>query len=390
MVTATAPCLGLASGAATAAVVAVLVAMSVAVVVAAAAAFDFSDFDQAPASQFGQRLFDGQRIAIEHLDAPAAQTIEHAASDSASADDGIDVLRRDTARPGTRVDAKIFPGNAVDDQQPGRRTEVGGNLGLQAEIVIGWQTDFHGAYRSSTVISICHDCRAIPDFCQETRPIHSGTQIACRPTALSVLSCYLAPSIGISGPIPRRTVFEDTGGPFFLDTEQNHPDLIGDELTMRFETGNGLLVLAGCCHNGLINTVTHIRRISRIERIHAIIGGLHLLNATADRTEQTLRFIADCAPDFLIPCHCTGPHIVEQLQRPPARNDPWPKAAESLLSFGCPPTFLVLRPLELSQKCQIGRHFCNFSRVRRARQCYENQMTTQENWPTADWCAIVS
>jgi 7,8-dihydropterin-6-yl-methyl-4-(beta-D-ribofuranosyl)aminobenzene 5'-phosphate synthase len=124
----------------------------------------------------------------------------------------------------------------------------------------------------------------------------------------------LAPSIGISGPIPRLNASEDTGGPFFLDAQQNHPDLINDELAMWFETGKGLLILTGCCHRGLINTVTHIRRISGIERVHAIVGGLHLLNASADRIEQTLRFIADCAPDFLIPCHCTGARIVEQLQ----------------------------------------------------------------------------
>ena len=147
---------------------------------------------------------------------------------------------------------------------------------------------------------------AMVDIALRELPPHRRSEIAS--------PCYLAPSIGISGPIPRLAAFEDTGGPFFLDAEQNNPDVINDELAMWFETGKGLLVLTGCCHSGLINTVSHIRRISGIERIHAIVGGLHLLNASADRIEQTLRFITDCAPDFLIPCHCTGPHIVEQLQ----------------------------------------------------------------------------
>ena len=126
--------------------------------------------------------------------------------------------------------------------------------------------------------------------------------------------CHLAPSIGISGPIPRRTAFEDTGGPFFLDAERTIPDLVGDELAMWFATRKGLVVLTGCCHSGLVNTIDHLRRISGIERIHAIVGGLHLLNASAERLEQTTRFIADCAPDLLIPCHCTGQHVVEQLR----------------------------------------------------------------------------
>ena len=127
--------------------------------------------------------------------------------------------------------------------------------------------------------------------------------------------CYLAPSIGISGPIPRLASFEDTGGPFFFDAEQTLPDIIDDELAMWFETGRGLVILTGCCHSGLVNTINHARTVSGIERVHAIVGGLHLLNASADRLERTIRFIADCAPDFLIPCHCTGQHIVEQLQQ---------------------------------------------------------------------------
>lgn len=127
--------------------------------------------------------------------------------------------------------------------------------------------------------------------------------------------CFLAPSIGISGPIPRLSAFEDTGGPFFLEPEQLHPDAITDELAMWFETRRGLVVLTGCCHSGLVNTVRHIRAISGIERVHAIIGGLHLLSASAERLEQTIAFIADCAPDYLIPCHCTGKHVVEQLQQ---------------------------------------------------------------------------
>lgn len=144
------------------------------------------------------------------------------------------------------------------------------------------------------------------DLALRALPAHRRSEIAS--------CCYLAPAIGISGPIARQTAFENTGGPFFLDEQQEHPDLIDDELAMWFETGRGLLVLTGCCHSGLVNTIAHIRRISGIERIHAIVGGLHLLNASADRLAQTMRFLADCAPDCVIPCHCTGQHVVEQLR----------------------------------------------------------------------------
>ena len=126
---------------------------------------------------------------------------------------------------------------------------------------------------------------------------------------------YLRPGIGITGPVPRITPFEDTGGPFYLDANKARPDLINDDLSLWFETTEGLVILTGCCHSGLINTVSYIRRITGIERVHGIIGGLHLLNAGEERLQATRQFLAECRPDFLIPCHCTGAHVAERLQR---------------------------------------------------------------------------
>ena len=126
---------------------------------------------------------------------------------------------------------------------------------------------------------------------------------------------YLRPGIGITGPVPRINAFEDTGGPFYLDENKVRPDLINDDLSLWFETTEGLVILTGCCHSGLINTVSHIRRNTGIERVHGIIGGLHLLSAGEERLQATLRFLADCHPDFLIPCHCPGAHVAERLQQ---------------------------------------------------------------------------
>ena len=125
---------------------------------------------------------------------------------------------------------------------------------------------------------------------------------------------YLRPGVGVTGPVPRRTAFEDTGGPFYLDEDKTQPDLLDDDLSLWFETTDGLVIVTGCCHSGLVNTVRHVQRISGISRIHGIIGGLHLLNADPQRLEATLEFLSACAPDFLLPCHCTGAHVVERLR----------------------------------------------------------------------------
>ena len=124
---------------------------------------------------------------------------------------------------------------------------------------------------------------------------------------------YLRPGIGITGPVPRNSTFEDTGGPFYLDPDKAQADPITDDLSLWFETSDGLVVLTGCCHSGLVNTVRQAQRISGVTRIRGIIGGLHLLNAGPERLDATVAFLHECAPDFLLPCHCTGAQIIERL-----------------------------------------------------------------------------
>ena len=124
---------------------------------------------------------------------------------------------------------------------------------------------------------------------------------------------YLRPGIGITGPVPRISNFEDTGGPFYLNPDKTQADPITDDLSLWFETMDGLVILTGCCHSGLVNTVRHAQQVSGITRIHGIIGGLHLLNASPERLDATLAFLHECAPDFLLPCHCTGTHVTDRL-----------------------------------------------------------------------------
>lgn len=116
----------------------------------------------------------------------------------------------------------------------------------------------------------------------------------------------IAPGIWITGEIPRITPFEDTGGPFFLDPDGRTPDPIIDDLALWIETEAGLVIVLGCCHAGLVNTVEYIRRFSGIERIHGIIGGMHLLHASAERLNRTCGKLLEWNPAWIIPCHCTG------------------------------------------------------------------------------------
>jgi len=124
----------------------------------------------------------------------------------------------------------------------------------------------------------------------------------------------LSDNIGLTGPIPRQTTFEDTGGAFFLDPETRHADPIEDDLALWIKTDQGLVVCVGCCHAGIINTLTHIKRLSGVAPIRAVIGGLHLLNADSRRLNHTLAALQTMPIETVIPCHCTGDRALDELE----------------------------------------------------------------------------
>jgi 7,8-dihydropterin-6-yl-methyl-4-(beta-D-ribofuranosyl)aminobenzene 5'-phosphate synthase len=124
----------------------------------------------------------------------------------------------------------------------------------------------------------------------------------------------LAPGLGLTGPIPRRTTYEDTGGPFFLDPEGDCPDPIVDDLGLWMRTPRGLLVVTGCGHAGVINTVRHAVEVSGESRVHAVIGGFHLGAASEERLDRTAEAFRKLGIDLIVPCHCTGDRAVARLK----------------------------------------------------------------------------
>lgn len=124
----------------------------------------------------------------------------------------------------------------------------------------------------------------------------------------------IAPGVWLTGPIPRTHPLEDTGGPFFLDPEGETPDPITDDLALWIETPKGLLIVCGCCHSGLINTVDHIRQVSGEQRIWGIFGGLHLKSASAERLAATTDALREWNPEILVPCHCTGDAAIDYFK----------------------------------------------------------------------------
>ena len=120
--------------------------------------------------------------------------------------------------------------------------------------------------------------------------------------------------VGVAAPIPRATAYEDVGGPFFLDAAGRRSDPVVDDLALWLRTERGLVVLVGCCHAGLVNTLTLARELSGEPRVHAILGGLHLREAGAARLDATVAALQALEVELLVPCHCSGEGAVARLQ----------------------------------------------------------------------------
>lgn len=121
-------------------------------------------------------------------------------------------------------------------------------------------------------------------------------------------------SVGITGPIPRRTDYEDTGGSFFLDPDGHEIDTIQDDIAMYIKEKDGLIVCVGCCHSGLVNTLTRITEVTGENRIALVIGGLHLHNASSQRLEKTVEELNRFKIGRIVACHCSGDDAVKYLR----------------------------------------------------------------------------
>ena len=90
---------------------------------------------------------------------------------------------------------------------------------------------------------------------------------------------------------------------------------IGEQVLIFNVKGKGLVVLSSCAHRGIVNAVKQAQRMTGIEKVHAIIGGCHLINS---RQEQILKTVADIRainPDYIVPTHCTGYEAISTFAR---------------------------------------------------------------------------
>ena len=92
-------------------------------------------------------------------------------------------------------------------------------------------------------------------------------------------------------------------------------DFIGEQAIVLNAKGKGLVVLSGCAHRGIVNTVKHAQKMTGIEKVHAIIGGFHLTGARPEVIQKTIADIKIIHPDYIVPTHCTGFEAISAFAR---------------------------------------------------------------------------
>lgn len=124
---------------------------------------------------------------------------------------------------------------------------------------------------------------------------------------LSAAPVWLTDRLAFLGEIPRRHAWD--AGPAIGERDTLDgpvPDVVPDDTALAYVGSEGLVVVTGCAHAGVCNTVDRAREVTGEARVAAVVGGFHLLNAAPDRLDRVAAFLGAAGVAALYPGHCTG------------------------------------------------------------------------------------
>ena len=128
----------------------------------------------------------------------------------------------------------------------------------------------------------------------------------------------LGPGCWTTGAVPRRS-FETSGTPPTMAYRESgifvRDNIDDDQAIVIHVKHKGLVIVAGCAHSGIVNTIDRAREISGVDQIWAILGGFHLGRASDEEIERTIDAIQALKPTMVVPSHCTGFGAISQFAR---------------------------------------------------------------------------
>ena len=261
--------------------------------------------------------------------------VDNRAAEGFVAEHGLSLL---IERDGERI---LFDTGAGAALRP-NATKLGVDLGGVTRIVLSHSHNDHtgglGGLAPKCPIHV-GDGFEVPCFSRHADgSVHS---LAVPPDAVSVLAAAdvrvgrrfgeIAKGVYVSGPIA-RTSGEDNGKSFYCDVSCTERNYVHEEQALLTEDG---VLVTGCCHAGIVNTVRAFRGVVPYIAIRTIVGGLHLCHATAEEVERTGEFLRRLDLERLVLLHCTGEAAGATLKDMLSCPVVWGAAGSDLSAVSC-------------------------------------------------------
>jgi len=140
------------------------------------------------------------------------------------------------------------------------------------------------------------------------------TEIAIRKKyqlSTSVAPLEIYPAVFFLGQIPRIHRFESKTTAFV--TENGQDDVVLDDTALAIVDKGALIIVTACSHAGICNIISHAIKVTRVQKVKAIIGGFHLKYKDA-QTKKTIDFIQQLGVQKLCPSHCTSEEVLDAFK----------------------------------------------------------------------------
>jgi len=127
----------------------------------------------------------------------------------------------------------------------------------------------------------------------------------------------IVPGAFLTGKVERVTEYEKIPPSLVakIGDQVVQEEFPGEQAIVMNAKGKGLVVVSGCAHRGIVNTVKHAQRMTGTDKVYAIIGGFHLTGAKPEVIQKTIADIKAIKPDYIVPTHCTGFEAISEFAR---------------------------------------------------------------------------
>src|SRR5918992_2259872 len=133
-------------------------------------------------------------------------------------------------------------------------------------------------------------------------------------------SLWMSDRVLVTGEIPRTNSFEKGFPNHYSRVEEGklEPDpLINDDQAIIMKVKDkGLMIITGCGHAGIVNTLNYAKELTGEDRIYAVLGGMHLSGGLFEQIiPRTVEELEELKPRFVVPCHCSGLKAMSEIAR---------------------------------------------------------------------------